>query len=109
MNFFVCHQHALGTDETRSARREIQHVALPEQTFRTVFIENDATVDFARDLERDAAGNIRFNHTRDNVRTRRLGGNDDVNAGRTRHLRNARDRASQRPQAPFASDRQVHR
>src|SRR5205814_10262566 len=45
MNFIVGYEHALRTNETRSARRQIKHVALTEQTLGYVFMKNDAAVD----------------------------------------------------------------
>src|SRR6266436_5583825 len=36
MNFIVRYEHTLRANKTRSARRQIQHVALPEQTIRSV-------------------------------------------------------------------------
>src|SRR6478735_5697640 len=72
VNLVISDEHALCTDEPRSARRQIKHVALPEQTVGAVLIKNDAAVDLARDLERDAAWNIRFDNPSDHVRARCL-------------------------------------
>src|SRR5207247_2498887 len=92
-NFIIGYEHALRADQSRSARREIKHVALAKQSIGAVFIENNATVDLARDLKRDPARNVRLDHAGDDIGPRRLGGENNVNAGRARHLRDARDRA----------------
>src|SRR5438874_9061239 len=49
-NFIVGYEHALGANEPRSARREVEHVPLPEQTFGTVFVKNEALVDLGCNL-----------------------------------------------------------
>ena len=46
-----------------------------------------------RDLKGDAARDVRLDDAGDDVGARRLRGDDEVNAGRARHLRDARDRA----------------
>src|SRR5437762_4303000 len=93
MNFIVRYEHALRTNETRSTRRQIKHVALSEQTIGSVLVEDDATVDLRGDLECDSRGNVRLDYAGDHVRTRGLRCDDDVNARRTCHLRDARDRS----------------
>src|SRR5438105_4913323 len=72
MNFIVRYEHALCANETRSARRQIKHVALPEQTIGSVLIEDDTTVDLRGDLECDSRGNVRLDYARDHVRGRGL-------------------------------------
>src|SRR6266436_6786670 len=92
MNFVVRYEDALRTNKTRSARREIKHVALPEQTIGSVLIEDDATVDLRGDLECNSGGNVRLDYAGDHVRARRLRCDDDMNTCRTGHLGDARDR-----------------
>src|SRR5438270_7257587 len=92
MNFIVRYEHALCANETRSARRQIKHVALPEQTIGSVLIEDDTTVDLRGDLECDSRGNVRLDYASDDVRARGLRCDDDMNTRRTCHLRDARDR-----------------
>src|SRR6266487_5286789 len=92
MNFIISHKPALRADETRSARREVKHVPLPEQTIGSVFIEDYATVDLGGDLERNSTWDIRFDHAGDYIRAWGLSGDNQMNASRARHLRDARDR-----------------
>src|SRR5438552_11794817 len=92
MNFIVRYEHALRANKTRSARRQIKHVALPKQTICSVLIEDNATVDLRRDLECDSGRNVRLDYAGDDIRTRRLRCDDDMNTRRTCHLRDARDR-----------------
>src|SRR6266566_9107006 len=92
MNFIVRDEHALCTNETRSARRQIKHVALPEQTIGSVLVKDDATVDLRGDLECDSGRNVRLYYAGDHVRARRLRCDDDMNTCRTGHLRDACDR-----------------
>src|SRR5438874_8692206 len=92
MNFFIRYEHALRTNKTRGARRQIKHVALSEQTIRAVLIQDHSTVDFGSDLERDSTRNIRFDYAGNNVRARRLRSDNQMNASCTRHLRDTRDR-----------------
>src|SRR6266478_10122395 len=93
MNFIISYKHALRTNKTRSARREVKHVALAEQTIGSVLIKNDATVNLRGDLECDSAGNVRFDHAGDHVRARRLSSDNQMNSSRACHLRDARDRS----------------
>src|SRR4029450_8469645 len=93
MNFIVGYQHPLSANETRTARWQIEHVALSEQTIGAIFVENYPAIDLGCDLKRNAAGNIRFDYARDDIRAGRLSGNKKMNAGRTSHLRDTRDRA----------------
>ena len=46
-----------------------------------------------RDLERDPARDVRLDHAGDDVGSRRLRGDDEVNPGGARHLRDPGDRA----------------
>src|SRR5882724_13168686 len=92
MNLNVRYEHPLRANKTRSARRQIKHVALPKQTIGSVLIKDNATVDLRRDLECDSGGNVRLDYTGDHIRTRRLRCDDDMNTCRTGHLGDARDR-----------------
>src|SRR6266542_5295984 len=93
MNFIISYKHPLRTNKTRSARRQIKHVALPEQTIGSVFIEDYATVNLRGNLECDSAGNVRFDHAGDHVRAGGWSGDTQMNSSRARHLRDARDRS----------------
>ena len=72
MNFIIRYEHALCANKTRSARREIEHVALSEQTIRAIFIENHPAIDLGRDLERNSTGNVRLDYSGDDICARRL-------------------------------------
>ena len=62
---------------------------LPEQTVGSVFVENHLTVDFGGDLECSLARSFRC----DDIGTRRLRRDDQMDTSRTGHLRDARNRA----------------
>src|SRR5262249_56682907 len=79
MNLLVRYQHALRTNQTRSARRQIKHIALAKQTIGSVFIENDPTVDLGGHLECDSARDIRFDYAGDHVRARSLCSDNQMN------------------------------
>src|ERR1041385_89889 len=73
-------------------RREKQHVAVAEQRFRAVLIEDRATVDLCRDAECDAAREVRLDQPGDDVHGRPLRRENQVNADRARLLRQHRER-----------------
>src|SRR3546814_3239879 len=66
-------------------------VAVAEQRLRTGLVEDGARVDLARHLERDAGGDVGLDQAGDHVHRRPLRGQDQVDAGRTRLLREACD------------------
>jgi len=43
----------------------VHHVALPEQAFRAVFVEDDARIEARGHLEGDAAGDVGLDHAGD--------------------------------------------
>src|ERR1700758_5147026 len=92
MYLIISYEDTLRADEKRSARWQIKHVALPEQTLGAVFIKNDAAVDLARDLEGDATRDIRFDHAGDHIRAGCLCGDDHMHSGRAGHLCDTCDR-----------------
>ena len=63
------------------AGRAIEEVALAEQIFRAVLVEDDARVESARHLEGDARGDVRLDHAGDDFAARRLRGDDEMDAG----------------------------
>src|SRR5213076_1408838 len=65
MNLIIRNEHALCSNETRSARRQIKHIPLPEQAIGSVFIQNHAAVDLGSDLKCDPAWNISLDHAGD--------------------------------------------
>jgi hypothetical protein len=91
MHFVVGDEGAVHADRHAGARGEIEHVALPEQRFRAHLVEDRARVDAARDLEAHARRNVGLDQPGDHVDARPLGGEDQVHAGGTRLLRDARD------------------
>jgi hypothetical protein len=62
---------------------------LAEQTVGSVFAENHLTVDFGGDLECNLARSVRC----DDIGTRRLRRDDQMDTSRAGHLRDARNRA----------------
>src|SRR5436190_2661026 len=86
MNLIIRNKNALCTNETRSTRRQIEHVALSEQSIGSVFIQDHATVDLGGDLKCDPARNICLDHAGDDVCAGSLRCHDNVNTGRASHL-----------------------
>ena len=76
-----------------SAAGHVEHVALAEQLLGAHFAENGAAVDFRGDLKRDAGREVRLDGAGDDVDRRPLGGENDVQAGGARHLRQPLHRA----------------
>ena len=72
--------------------RQEQHVAEPDQLVGPALIEHDARVCLRRRRERDAARDVRFDQPGDDVDRRPLRRNQEVDADRTSHLRDAADR-----------------
>ena len=70
---------------------QVQHVAVSEQRFRAALIENRARVHLRGHLKRNTRRNVRLDEARDHVHGRTLRGQDQVNAGGTRLLRQSRD------------------
>jgi hypothetical protein len=73
------------------AGRQVEHVALPEQRLGAHLVEDGARVDLARHLEGDTRRDVGLDEARDDVHRRALGGEDEVDAGRARLLREAGD------------------
>ena len=71
----------------------VQHVALAEQLLGALFAENGAAVDLRGDLEGDAGREVGLDRAGDDVDRGALGGHDQMDAGRARHLGEALDRA----------------
>src|SRR5699024_4326503 len=81
------HAHRLGL-----AHRVEQGVALTDQLLRADGIENDSRVLQGRGGEGQTAGHIGLDDAGDHVDRGSLGGQDQVDAGRSRQLRDALDR-----------------
>ena len=91
-NFFVRDKCPLNTAKSRCARRQIEHVALPEQLLRAVAVEDGAAVHPGGDVKRDPGGHVGLDQARDHVDRRPLRGEDDVDAHGARLLGQAGDR-----------------
>ena len=75
----------------RCARRQVQHVAVAQQRFCTGLIQDGARVDLGADLERHAGRDIGLDQAGDHIHGRALGGQNEVDAGRTCLLCQARN------------------
>jgi len=73
----------LGADQLAGAGAEIKQVALAQEVFGTRFIQNDAGIDPGGDLEGDPGRNIGLDDAGDDGGTGGLGGDHQVDAGRT--------------------------
>ncbi len=91
MHFAVRHERAVHALRVAGSRRQEQHVALAEQRLGAHLVENRARVDLARHLERNARRNVRLDEAGDHVDRRTLRGEDEMDAGGARLLRDARD------------------
>ncbi len=76
-----------------SATGHIQHVALSKQLLGAHFTEDGAAVDFRGDLKRDAGRKVGLDGAGDDVDRRPLRGQNHMQAGGARHLRQALHRA----------------
>jgi hypothetical protein len=65
----------------------------PSSLLGAHFAEDGAAVDFRGDLKRDTGREVRLDGAGDDVDRRTLGGENDVQAGGARHLREALHRA----------------
>ncbi len=68
----ISDEHALGARHARGAGREVKHVAVAEEALGALFVEDDARIEAARDLESDAARDVRFDDAGNDVRARSL-------------------------------------
>ena len=91
LDFRVGDEGALGALQFGGAGRQVEHVALADEFLGALGIEDDARVECGGDLEGDAAGNVGLDDAGDHVGARRLGGDDEVDAGGAGLLRDARD------------------
>ena len=64
MDLFIRNEHTLCPGQARSPRRQIKHVALADESFRAFFVEDDAAVEAAGDLEGDARGHVGLDDAR---------------------------------------------
>src|SRR5207248_5651087 len=66
-NFLIGYQNTLRSNQSRRAWRQVEHISLASQTIVAVFIENHATIAFARHWKRNPARNASFDHIGDYV------------------------------------------
>ena len=78
--------HGLGT-----TGRHVEHIPLTDEVLGTFAIKNNAAIESGGNLEGDAGGNVGFDHAGDYVRTRRLCGDDEMDACGACHLCDASD------------------
>src|SRR5579864_6300365 len=78
------HAHRFGRID-----RQVEHIAAPEQALGSRHVDDGARIDLRGDRKGDARGDIRFDETGDDVDRRALRGDDEVDAGRPRQLRDA--------------------
>ena len=70
---------------------EVEHVALAEQRLGAHLVEDGARIDLARHLEGNARRDVGLDQAGDDIDARPLRGEDQVDAGGARLLRQARD------------------
>jgi hypothetical protein len=76
-----------------AAAGHVEHVALAQQLLGALLAHDGAGVDLAGDLEGDPGREVGLDGAGDDVHRRALGGHDQVDAGRPRHLRQPLDGA----------------
>ena len=70
-----------------------QHVAVTGELFGTHLVDDDATVDSRRDIERDAIRDVRLDEARHDVGAGALRGDDEVDTRRASELGDADNRS----------------
>ncbi len=91
VNLVVADESAMHPDRHAAARREVQHVALPQQGLGAHLIEDGPAVDLAADLEAQTRRDVRLDQAGDHIHTGPLRCEDQVNAGGTCLLRQPGD------------------
>ena len=91
VHFVVRHEGAVHALRQPGAGRQVEHVALAQQRLGAHLVEDGARVDLARHLERDAGRDVGLDQAGDDVDRRPLRGQDQVDAGGARLLRQPRD------------------
>ena len=74
------------------SQRCIEHIALADELFSAVGIQNDTRLHCRRNRKRNTRRDVRLHQTRNDVRRRTLRRDNQVHACRTTHLRHAADR-----------------
>ena len=93
LHLLVGDQDALGAHHPGGARGTIKHVALAQEPFRPVFVQNHPGIQRRRHLERDPARHVGFDDPGDDIRPGGLRGDDHVQPRRARFLGDPRDGA----------------
>ena len=88
-NLIVGEVGALNTGEAGGLFRRKEHVALADEFLRARAVENGARIGLRTHGKGDAAREVGFDETREYVHRRPLGRDDEVDAHRARHLRQA--------------------
>ena len=91
MHLVVADEGAVHADRQAGAAGQVEHVAHAQQGFGAHLVEDGAAVNLARHLEGDAGGDVGLDQPGDHVHARPLRGQDQVNAGGARLLRQAGD------------------
>ncbi len=91
VHFLVGDERAVHAHRHAGARRHVQHVAVAEQLLGAHLVEDGARVDLGRDLEGDAGRDVGLDQAGDDVHRGPLRGQDQVDAGRARLLRQPGD------------------
>ena len=91
VHFVIAHKSAMYPCGQAVACGQIQHVTQPQQVFGAHLVEDGAAIDLARYLKRNARGDIGLDEAGNYIHTGALGGQNQVDAGRTRFLRQAGD------------------
>jgi hypothetical protein len=91
VHLVVAHEGAVHAGRQAGAGRQVEHVALAQQRLRPHLVEDGAAVDLAGDLEGDARGDVGLDQAGDHVHAGALRGQDQVDAGGARLLRQPGD------------------
>ena len=91
MYFVIGHKRAMHALRATGSGRQVQHIALPQQCLGAHLIKNGTRIDFRRHLKRHARRDIGFNQAGDHIHRGPLRGEYQMDARRTRLLRDARN------------------
>ena len=91
MHLGIGHVGAVHPHGDAVARREVEHVALPQQALGALLVEDGARIDLGGDLEGDARRHVGLDEAGDHVHRRALRREDQMDPARARILREPRD------------------
>ena len=92
LDLVLTHPRALDPPRDARGRREQQEVAPADEALGAGLVEDDTAVGERRDREGEPRGDVRLDDAGDHVDRRPLGGDDEVDPHRPRHLRDPADR-----------------